>query len=216
VRARWELNVRNYLRQAAALSLAAALAIGILVATAVPAVACSCMEAQPMAAYAGDADHAVFTGVVQAPDGRGVPVRVTRWFQGPSRDAMVWLGADGFGLDGASCRTALPPAGTEWIFVAYRTETGGLGVNLCTPHAAATDPAGQAMFVDAVATFGQGLVLDPPPEPPSTTTTPSIDDGLPVAAPVLIAPGLALIAVIGVIAGLAIAAWRRSVDRETA
>lgn len=196
--------------------LALALAVGILIATAVPAVACSCIGPQPMAAYAGDANQAIFTGVVGAPDDRGVPVRVTRWFQGPSRDAVVWLDADGFGLDGASCRTALPPAGTEWIFVAYRTEGGGLGVNLCTPHGAATDAAGQEMFADAVATFGQGIVTDPTPEPPPTTTSPSTDDAPPVAAPLLIALGLALIAVIGVVSGLALATRRRGGDRGTA
>jgi len=199
--------VCKLISQAAVLSLASFLALGILVATTVPAVACSCIEAQPMAAYAGDPDQAVFTGVVLAPDGRGVPVRVTRWFHGSSRDAIVWLSADGFGLDGASCRTTLPPAGTEWIFVAYRTETGGLGVNLCTPHAAASGAAGQAMFADAVATFGQGLVMDPVSEPPPTT--PAASDGLPLALPLLIVSGLA---VLPIIAGLAIVR-RRGRDR---
>jgi hypothetical protein len=174
--------VRNFLGQAAALSLAAVLAVGILVATAVPAVACSCMAPEPMAAYAGKAEHVIFTGVVQAPDGRGVPVRVTRWFQSPGRDPIVWLEAGGFGADGASCGTPLPTAGTEWIFVAYRGDTQELGVNLCTPHAAASDGAGQAMFTDAVATFGQGVIMDPALEPAPTTPAAPTDD--PAAGPV--------------------------------
>ena len=56
----------------------------------------------------------------------------------------------------------MPPVGAEWIFVAYKAETGDLGVNLCTPHAAASDPTGQAMYNDAVATFGDGIVVADP------------------------------------------------------
>lgn len=148
--------MRRLLPRATAALSSAMLALGILVATAVPAVACSCVESQPMAAYAGDANQVIFTGVVQPPDGRDVPVRVTRWFQGPDRNAFVRL-AGRFGEDGASCGTPLPLAGTEWIFVAYRSEEGPeLGVNLCTPHASANTAQGRAMFADAVATFGEG------------------------------------------------------------
>lgn len=203
--------MRKLFGRARTLAVASALAGGILIATAVPAVACSCVEAQPMASYAGDAAHAVFTGVVQVPDGRGVPVRVTRWFQGPSRDAIVWLDADGFGLDGASCRTALPPAGTEWIFVAYRTEAGGLGVHLCTPHAAASDAAGQAMFADAVATFGQGLIPGPAPGSPSTTPTTGES---PIPLPVLVGAGSAALVALALIAGLAFVAVRDAKGRD--
>jgi hypothetical protein len=224
-------NVRNYLGQAAALSLAAVLAVGILVATAVPAVACSCMAPEPMAAYADKAEHVIFTGVVQAPDGRGVPVRVTRWFQGPGRDPIVWLDANGFGADGASCGTPLPTAGTEWIFVAYRGDTQELGVNLCTPHAAASDAAGQAMFTDAVATFGQGVIMDPTLEPAPTTpyagptagpaagpaatpvaspaTSPTASGGLSLPIPLL---GAAVVGVLALAAGLALLVGRSRRD----
>jgi len=190
--------VRNLFDRAGALIVAATLALGILLWTAVPAVACSCMGPQPMAAYRGDPTQAIFTGVVQAPEARGVPVRVTRWFQGPSPDPLVWLDGRGFGVDGASCGTPLPPAGTEWIFVAYRTETGQLGVHLCTPHAAASDATGQAMFADAVATFGQGLVMDPVPAP-TPTTSPAAPAGLPLPLPVV---GVMAIAVVALAAGL--------------
>ena len=54
-----------------------------------------------------------------------------------------------WGQGGASCETPLPPAGTEWIFVASRFE-GELAVNLCTPHAAVGSDAGTAMLADAV------------------------------------------------------------------
>ncbi len=164
--------MRHHRERLMAFLAAVALAAGILVATAVPAVACSCVEPQPMAAYAGDADSIIFTGIVQPPDAGGVPVRVTRWFQGPDRSAFVRLAGAGFGADGASCGTPLPAAGTEWIFVAYRSPDGPeLGVNLCTPHASAASAEGRAMFVDAIGTFGEGFVVDPVPSPPTTPVT---------------------------------------------
>ena len=191
---------------------AAALATGILVATAVPAVACDCVGPQPMAAYAGDAEQVIFTGVVQPPDGRGVPVRVTRWFQGPDRSAFVRLAGTGFGADGASCGTPLPAAGTEWIFVAYRSPDGPeLGVNLCTPHASAATAEGRAMFADAIATFGEGFVVDPAPSSPATTgATPAglVEPLLPV-----IAVG---IVILGAVIGLLLVARRDRRDAKGA
>lgn len=199
--------MRPRVARTASVLLSAIVAASIYLGAAIPAAACSCVEPQPMAAYAGDADQVVFTGIVQPPDAQGVPVRVTRWFKGPDTSAIVWLDGQGFTGDGASCGTALPPAGTEWIFVAYRTDGRGLGVNLCTPHAPASAAAGQTMFTDAVATFGDGVVMDPAPDPP--TTTPAGSDSLPLPLPLLIAPGIAVL----LIAGLALLLGRRRRDR---
>lgn len=169
---------RRLARPTAAL-VATFLAVGFLLATAIPAMACSCVGPQPMAAYAGDPAQVIFTGVVQPPDGRGVPVKVSRWFQGMDPAQVVWLDHASFGLDGvvSSCGTALPPAGAEWIFVAWKSEGSELSVNLCTPHAAASDPAGQAMFKDAIATFGEGIV---PGMDESASSAPTDDSGVPV------------------------------------
>jgi hypothetical protein len=166
-------------------------AVGYLLATAIPAMACSCVGPQPMAAYAGSPDQVVFTGIVQAPDGRGVPVAVTHWFQGDDAAPIVWLDRAGFGGDGGMCGTSLPPAGAEWIFVAWGSEGSELSVNLCTPHAAASDPAGQAMYQDAVATFGEGIV--PGGEAggdPSSSTSPGRDTA---DAPALLLVGGAVV-----------------------
>lgn len=167
-------------------------AFGFLLATAVPAAACSCMGPQPMSAYAGDPNQVVFTGVVMPPDAQGVPVQVTHWFQGSDAAPIVWLDRSGFGGDGASCGTAMPAAGVEWIFVSWRSEEGALGVNLCTPHAPASDPTGQAMFKDAVATFGEGIT---PADPNATTET---ESGGSPALPVLAGGAIALMVVVGV------------------
>jgi hypothetical protein len=200
--------VRHRQTRIAALVIAAALAVGISLGSATPAVACSCMGPQPMAAYAGDPEQVIFTGTVGIPDARGVPVRVTRWFQSPDTPAIVWLQANGFGGDGASCGTPLPPAGSEWIFVAYLTEERQLGVNLCTPHAAAAGADGQAMFADALATFGQGRVMDPEPDPPATTTTP---DSVPF--PLLLRVALAAIAFVSGVALLVRRGRREPADQ---
>ena len=167
------MKTRHLTRSLAALS-GTLFALGFLLATAVPVAACDCQGPQPMSAYAGDPSQVVFTGVVMPPDERGVPVQVTHWFQGSDPTAVAWLDAAGFGGDGASCGTAMPPAGAEWIFVAWRAEdAAALSVNLCTPHAAASDPTGQAMYEDAVATFGEGIT----PSDPSGSAEPSPSGG---------------------------------------
>lgn len=120
-----------------------------------PVFACDCTAAEPMAAYAGQPAWTIFTGVVQAPDQQGVPVLVSRWFQGDGAAAVVRIQGT-WGAGGASCETPLPLAGTEWIFVSSRRETGELDVNLCTPHAAVGTDAGAAMLADAIGTFGDG------------------------------------------------------------
>lgn len=183
-------------------------ALGFLLATAVPAAACSCMGPQPMSAYAGDPNQVVFTGVVMPPDAQGVPVQVTRWFQGTDPAAVVWLDRSGFGGDGASCGTAMPPIGAEWIFVSWKSEEGQLGVNLCTPHASASDPTGQAMFKDAIATFGEGIT---PADPNATTET---ETGGSPALPVLAGGAIAIMLVIGVAAVTLLARGGRSKDGQ--
>jgi hypothetical protein len=163
-----------------------------------------------MAAYAGSPDQVVFTGVVMAPDGRGVPVAVTHWFQGADVAPVVWLDDSDFGGDGVwnSCGAVLPPAGAEWIFVAWKSEESSeLSVNLCTPHAAASDPTGQAMFKDAVATFGEGIV---PGGDPSSTAPPG--DGTADVPIALLAGGaVALVLVVGGVA-IVLARGRRAED----
>ena len=131
-------------------------------AMALPVAACDCMALEPMSAYVGSPERVIFSGTVQAPEPNGTPVLVTRWFQGEGAAGIVRIQGE-WGQGGASCETPLPPAGTEWIFVASRFE-GELAVNLCTPHAAVGSDAGAAMLADAIATFGDGGGA-PPGEP---------------------------------------------------
>ena len=137
--------------------------VGYLAMT-LPVAACSCMGPEPMAAYVGSPDRAIFSGTVQAPEPVGTPVVVTRWFQGEGAAGIVWIKGE-WDPSNSSCGTPRPPAGTEWIFVASRFE-GQLAVNLCTPHAAVGSDAGAAMLADAIATFGDGGGAPPGESPP--------------------------------------------------
>jgi len=136
-------------------------------------------------------------------------VLVTRWFQGEGAAGLVRVQGE-WGLGGASCETPLPPAGTEWIFVASRLEDE-LAVNLCTPHAAVGSDAGAAMLADAIATFGEGGGA-PPGEsaPPAAPGEPPVE-GASGAAPDQFPVGLIVgsVAIVGLVAGALVVRRRR-------
>ena len=164
---------------------------------ALPVAACDCMAMEPMAAYAGSPERAIFSGTVQMPEPAGTPVVVTRWFHGEGAAGIVRIQGQ-WGQGGASCETPLPPAGTEWIFIASRFE-GELAVNLCTPHAAVASDAGAAMLADAIATFGDGGGAPPGETPPPAAPAGGAGGGASDALPVVVAVGL--VAVGGLVAG---------------
>jgi hypothetical protein len=172
--------------------------------------ACSCAMPGPMATYRDDGQSAVFTGFVEPRDARGYPVTVTRWFQGGGLfESRIWFAAESFSGDGASCGVAPLPVGTEWVFVAYRTEDL-YGTGLCSPHAAVATADGQAMLADAIETFGGGQPVGS--GPPSASAPPLIDPG---ALAGVVAP-LALVLVVGVgfLLGLVGVLRRTRVDRD--
>lgn len=180
------------------------LVLAAYLAMALPVAACDCMALEPMSAYVGSPERVIFSGAVQTPEPNGMPVLVTRWFQGEGAAGIVHVQGE-WGQGGASCETPLPPAGTEWIFVASRFE-GELAVNLCTPHAAVGSDAGNAMLADAVATFGEGGGAPPgAPAPPPQGVGGTAVDPLPVALVV------GSVALVGLIAGaLLVARGRRN------
>ena len=165
-------------------------------AMALPVAACDCMAMEPMATYSGAPEWAIFSGTVQVPEPAGTPVVVTRWFQGEGASGIVWVQGE-WGQGGASCETPLPPAGSEWIFIASRFE-GELAVNLCTPHAAVGSDAGTAMLADAISTFGDGG--GPPPgasPPPAAPAQPEGSGGVAVGPVPIVVGGLLAIALFG-------------------
>jgi len=164
---------------------------------ALPVAACDCMAMEPMAAYAGSPERVIFSGTVQMPEPAGTPVVVTRWFQGEGAAGIVRIQGQ-WGQGGASCETPLPPAGTEWIFIASRFE-GELAVNLCTPHAAVGSDAGAAMLADAIATFGEGGGARPWETPPPAAPAEGAGGGASDSLPIVVALGL--VAVGALVAG---------------
>lgn len=167
---------------------------------ALPVAACSCMGPEPMAAYVGSPERAIFSGTVQMPEPAGTPVVVTRWFQGAGAAGIVWIQGE-WGQGGASCETPMPPAGTEWIFVASQFE-GSLAVNLCTPHAAVGSDAGAAMLADAIATFGDGGGAPPGESPPPAAPEQGAGGGV---DPMPIVLTVGLVVLVGVVAGALLA-----------
>ena len=174
-------------------------------AMALPVAACDCMAMEPMAAYAGSPDRVIFTGTVQMPEPAGTPVVVTRWFQGDGAAGIVRIQGE-WGQGGASCETPMPPAGTEWIFVASPFE-GELAVNLCTPHAAVGSDAGAAMLADAITTFGDGGGAPPGESPPPVA--PAVGAGGAAVDPMPIVLTVGLVAVAGLVAGALLVARAR-------
>ncbi len=180
-----------------------ALSLGLLVRPVAvgSVVACSCVQdADPIVTAARDPQQAVFTGVVHEPAARGTPVVLTRWFRGPVPQPVVWLDNAGFEDPfGGTCGTTRPPANTEWIFAAYRTEEGTLGVSSCSPHAALATDEGQRMLESVTNVLG-------PPAVPVAEPDPGDADRV-VGGIVGIAVGL--VALLGLAAGLFLVAGRR-------
>jgi hypothetical protein len=188
------------------LILAASLSTPLWLTVAGPTFACSCVQAQPMAAYQ-TAENAIFSGTTGPSDARGVPVRVATWFWGKGAAPIVYLAKSSFG-DSAACGTSAPPAGTEWIWVTYLPEGGGdPSTGLCSPHGQLGTPDGDSLLADATTTFGgaapPGAVASDPPgaaasDPPATAPETPLprEAGPPI---VLLTVGLGFLVLLGVV-----------------
>jgi len=191
-------SARRSARRLALLVAVASLSTSLWLTAAGPTFACSCVEPQPMAAYQ-TADNAIFSGTTGPSDARGVPVRVAAWFWGKGSGPIVYLSASSFG-NTSSCGTALPPAGTEWIWVTYLPEGGGdPGTGLCSPSGQLGTPEGDALLADATATFGgvapPGAGATDPPAAPQSPTVPTDAGGAILLATV----GLGVVVLLGAV-----------------
>jgi hypothetical protein len=199
-------SARRSAQRLGVLFLVASLSTSLWLTVAAPAFACSCVQPEPMAAYQ-TAENAVFSGTTGPIDARGVPVRVGTWFWGKGAAPIVYIAKSSFG-DGAACGTNAPPAGTEWIWVAYLPEDGGdPSTGLCSPHAQLGTPEGDSLLSDATTTFGgaappRGAASDPPPvtasdPPPAAPETPLPSEAGPPI--VLGTVGLGLLVLLGAV-----------------
>ena len=94
---------------------------------------------------------------------------VDRWFWGRGAAPVVWLAGSSFNDNPGvfnTCGTNPPPAGSAWIWVAWRPEDGGdFGTGLCSPAGDLSTPEGRAMLDEAMAVFTAVEPPTPTPEP---------------------------------------------------
>ncbi len=147
-----------------------ALIIGItLGALAMPTAtaACSCVGPETIIDSAGrEPGSAVFTATAGPRTGNDIPVFVTRWLSGPPSIGAVVLKA---GPPDDMCGSTTPPAGGEYLFVTYATETSRFNINGCSVQADVASPEGQALLARAIGRFGTGVAPDPDPPPIATS-----------------------------------------------
>jgi hypothetical protein len=184
---------RSILRRLSLLITLPVLTTAVWLTAAGPTVACSCVAPGPIEEYATP-DNAIFSGTAGPMEARGVPVRVATWFSGEGAAPLVYLAASSFG-DSAACGTNAPPAGSSWVWVAYRAE-GELVSGLCSPHAQLGTPEGDALLADATEVYG-GVVLSEPTGPPEAAPATPVPADM---APVILAGtiGLGLVIFLGV------------------
>lgn len=159
---------------AALLAAAVLMALGLVLMSARPTLACSCAMPGALKDYA-TAEHAVFTGTAGARVDRGVPVEVDQWLWGQGAAPVVWLTAGSFG-DSAGCGTNPPPVGSSWIWVAWLPgNNGDFGTGLCSPAAPLGTPDGDAMLKEALAVFDPSLPSEPPESVPTSEPAPAVE-----------------------------------------
>jgi len=191
---------RRRLRRVARTAALPILTIALWLTAAGPTVACSCMGPKPMAAY-GQPENAVFAGVAGPPDARGVPVQVTTWYHGAGAAPIVYLAKGSFS-DSSSCGISTPVMGSSWIWVTWISGGSDLQTGLCDPHAVLGTPEGNAMVVDAEATFGGA---PPPGAAIGKTEAPPGPPLPPDAAPLILGATIGLgVVILGVVALLAL------------
>ena len=192
-------TIHGYARRLMSLLSLVFLSTALWLTSAGPTFACSCAQPEPMAAYA-TADYAIFAGTAGPSDARGVPVRVAQWFSGKGAAPLVYLSAQSFTGE-ASCGISLPPAGTNWIWVAFLSDGGSdPSTGLCNPHGQLGTPEGDALLAEATATYGGiaspgAAATDPPNAAPGSPAVPA-EAGGPI---VLGTVGLALALLLGVV-----------------
>lgn len=179
--------------------------------------ACSCAMIT-MEDARNEPEAVVFSGIVDPRDQRGYPITVTRWFKGGGLiEPRAWLHPAGFSLTGGGADCSVPPlpVGTEWMFIAYKTEDL-YSVGLCSPHAAVATAAGQAMLAEAVRVFGGGEgppATAPPALPSPATPNPTATPAAPVSVVETLGPIAIIVFIAGILLGVVGALRRMGVGR---
>lgn len=201
------------MRRTASLLVALALVVVAQLFVPRPVAACSCVapiDGIEMAAQ--DPDATVFTATTGPTVGDTMQVLVTRWFRGQpiaGVDAVeILLG------DSSMCGMSPLPAGREYLFQTYPSETSRHALSGCSPQGDLATPDGQALLARAVELYGGGGAPPSEPPPPAATTAAPTTDPSPTALvdtivgaaiPISLAVALGL----GIIAGVTLILRRR-------
>lgn len=168
-----------------------------------PVAACSCVAPMDVIESAGrDPGSAVFTATAGVRVGDSIPVAVTRWFKGlPPIGPMILEGSDPLDM----CGSTSPPAGGEYLFVTYTSETSRLAISGCSVQADILAPEGAAMLARAMQIYGSGAA--PPTDAPAPPSESFLDGSI---AATILSVAVALIFGLSVVVGLVALIRRRS------
>ena len=168
-----------------------------------PVAACWCVAPMDVIESAGrDPGSAVFTATAGVRVGDSIPVAVTRWFKGlPPIGPMILEGSDPLDM----CGSTSPPAGGEYLFVTYTSETSRLAISGCSVQADILAPEGAAMLARAMQIYGSGAA--PPTDAPAPPSESFVDGSI---AATILSVAVALIFGLSVVVGLVALFRRRS------
>lgn len=168
-----------------------------------PVSACSCVAPMDVIESAGrDPGSAVFTATAGVRVGDSIPVAVTRWFKGlPPIGPAILEGSDPLDM----CGSTSPPAGGEYLFVTYTSETSRLAISGCSVQADILAPEGAAMLARAMQIYGSGAA--PPTDAPAPPSASFVDSSI---ATTIFSVAVALIFGLSVVVGLVALFRRRS------
>jgi hypothetical protein len=120
-----------------------------------PAAACSCVAPiDSLEMVAQDPGASIFTATTGPTIGDQMQVLVTRWFAGEPISGIaaveILLG------DSAMCGMSPLPAGREYLFQTYPSESARYSLSGCSPQGDLATPDGQALLARAIELYGAG------------------------------------------------------------
>jgi hypothetical protein len=182
------------MRRSASLLLVVALTVVAHLWVPGPVAGCSCVDqATVLESAGGDPGSSVFTATTGIKVGTSIPVLITRWFRGPVPGGQAVIEG---GQDGDMCGPTSPPAGGEYLFVTYTSETSRLAISGCSVQADLDTPDGAAMLARAIELYGQGAAAQPTvaAQPsPAVSSSPAVTTAVPGAVEPATGPYAALV-----------------------
>jgi hypothetical protein len=145
-----------------------------------PAAACSCVAPiDSLEMVAQDPGASIFTATTGPTIADQMQVLVTRWFAGQPISGIaaveILLG------DSAMCGMSPLPAGREYLFQTYPSESARYSLSGCSPQGDLATPDGQALLARAIELYGPPAVEPTESPAPVAPTVAPTEDPTPVA-----------------------------------